>query len=214
MKILTFDVETTGLPLKWAKTYQVNRWPHIGQFSWMVYDSSKNKVVALEDHIVKLPKGLKMLPDSIKIHGITNEKMRRNGKDINIILKKFMSDVRKSKILVAHNIQFDMNMITVEQIRNGYKKTLKDSRKNLFCTMKEGKNTANLYRFSKFYEKTVLKPPKLIELHQKLFSSIPNNLHNSLIDILVCFRCFSKLYWGIDILSKNSKLFNLYKQYC
>ena len=56
MKILTFDVETTGLPDGRPTTKQTYRWPFIVQFSWMVYDASKNKVINVEDHIVKLPK--------------------------------------------------------------------------------------------------------------------------------------------------------------
>ena len=57
MKILTFDVETTGLPDGRPTTEQTHRWPFIVQFSWMVYDAFKNKVINVEDHVVKLPKG-------------------------------------------------------------------------------------------------------------------------------------------------------------
>jgi len=212
MRILTFDVETTGLPERYASIRQTWKWPYIVQFSWMVYDTSKNKVLTVEDHIIRLPNGLRMKKDSIDIHGITNEKMKKNGKDIIKILDKFMLDVRKSKILVAHNLKFDLNMISVEQIRNCYKKTLSDSRKQLYCTMNNGKNQTNLYYYSKYYEKMVLKQPKLLELHKHLFDEEPNNLHNSLVDIMVCFRCFGMLYWKVDILNKNIELRKLYNK--
>ena len=214
MKILTFDVETTGLPEKYASIRQTWNWPFIVQFSWMIYDSSKNKISCINDHIIQLPKKLKMEKDSIKIHGITNKRMREEGEDILTILNKFMKDVRQSTILVAHNLKFDLSMITVEQLRYGYKKTLIDSRKQKYCTMVNGKVRANLYYFNKYKEKMMLKPPKLIELHQKLFKSIPNNLHNSLIDIFVCFRCFAKLYWDVDILERNKELFSLFTKFC
>ena len=132
MRVLTFDVETTGLPERYASIKQTWRWPYIVQFSWMVYDTSKNKVLNVEDYIVRIPKGLKMKQDSIDIHGITNEKMKSDGKEITEVLDKFMKDVRKSKILVAHNLNFDLKMISVEQIRNCYKKTLSDSRKKTY----------------------------------------------------------------------------------
>ena len=45
--------------------------------------------------------------------------------------------------------------------------------------------------------------PKLMETHQTLFKTIPNNLHNSLIDIYVCFRCFHMLEYGFDIREKK-----------
>ena len=41
MKILTFDVETTGLPDGRPTLKETYRWPFIVQFSWMVYDASK-----------------------------------------------------------------------------------------------------------------------------------------------------------------------------
>jgi DNA polymerase III epsilon subunit-like protein len=214
MRIIAFDVETTGLPERYASIRQTWKWPYIVQFSWMVYDVSKNKIICVEDHIIRIPKGLRMKEDSIKIHGITNEKMKREGKDICVVLEKFMKDVRKSKILVAHNLKFDLNMISVEQIRKSYTKTLSDLRKKCYCTMNKGKRITDLYYYSKYYDKMILKSPKLVELHEKLFSETPGNLHNSLIDIIVCFRCFGKLYWDVDILTRNRKLKDMYKKYC
>lgn len=40
--------------------------------------------------------------------------------------------------------------------------------------------------------------PKLSELHQTLFGSVPDNLHNSLVDVLACLRCFLKIRCCID----------------
>ena len=42
-----------------------------------------------------------------------------------------------------------------------------------------------------------------MELHKHLFRSVPNNLHNSLVDIFVCLRCFHKLYYDTDLLRKE-----------
>lgn len=41
--------------------------------------------------------------------------------------------------------------------------------------------------------------PTLLEFHQHLFNSIPENLHNSIVDVLVCLRCFLKSYKRIII---------------
>lgn len=43
------------------------------------------------------------------------------------------------------------------------------------------------------------KYPKLSELHQKLFGSVPENLHNALIDTMVCLRCFMKIRCCVDV---------------
>jgi DNA polymerase III epsilon subunit-like protein len=41
--------------------------------------------------------------------------------------------------------------------------------------------------------------PKLSELHQKLFGTVPENLHNSLVDVMVCLRCFLKIRCCIEV---------------
>lgn len=219
MKVLVYDVETTGIPEKYAKINQTNRWPYIVQFSWLLFDTSKNSLISVDDHIIQLPKNLKMAPGSIKIHGITNKQMRAEGKDIITILNKFQNSVNSANILVAHNLDFDTNMISVEQLRNIVPKNkrfrlLVNNRTKKYCTMKRGKTIANIKMYSEYLGKTIIKYPKLVELHRTLFNSIPNNLHNSLIDILVCFRCFAKLYWDIDILEKNEKLNLMWCENC
>ena len=45
---------------------------------------------------------------------------------------------------------------------------------------------------------------RLEMLHEKLFKETPNNLHNSLIDVYVCFRCFYKLYYNKDLLKMDT----------
>jgi DNA polymerase III epsilon subunit-like protein len=45
--------------------------------------------------------------------------------------------------------------------------------------------------------------PRLSELHQVLFGNIPENLHNSLIDVLVCLRCFLKIRCCVDVPEKS-----------
>ena len=46
MKIMTFDVETTGLPVKYAKVDKksLHLWPQIVQLSWIIYDDVTNKI--------------------------------------------------------------------------------------------------------------------------------------------------------------------------
>jgi len=214
MKLLVFDVETTGLPDGKPQIYETYRWPFIVQFSWMVYDTSCNKVCCVEDHIVRLPEGLGICPGSIAIHGITNKRMLEEGENIQYVIDLFLDDVKKSTILIAHNLKFDKSVVMVEQLRNNYTTLLSDYRKKEYCTMNEGRLAAAIRSYSRYYNRMEYKFPKLVELHSKLFNSKPNNLHNSLIDILVCFRCFGKLYWDVDILKLNTKLNALWSEFC
>ncbi len=41
--------------------------------------------------------------------------------------------------------------------------------------------------------------PTLLEFHKHLFNTIPDNLHNSIVDVLVCLRCYLKSYRKIEI---------------
>ena len=80
--------------------------------------------------------------------------------------------------------------------------------------MKYGKPLTNILRPSKFNNGMYQKPPKLMELHKYLFQTIPNNLHNSMIDVWVCFRCFHQMLYSKDILKKSSELKQYFNELC
>jgi DNA polymerase-3 subunit alpha len=131
-----------------------------------------------------------------------------------------MKDLNSSDMLVGHNISFDINMVKVELLRLIYEKDLQKSEeemksyknnlylltnfKNIYCTMQETIQLCNIKTLDK-YGKEYLKFPKLIELHNKLFNSNPNNLHNSLNDILVTLRCFMKFKYNYDLIEDCNK---------
>lgn len=43
------------------------------------------------------------------------------------------------------------------------------------------------------------KYPRLSELHNTLFGYVPENLHNALMDVVVCLRCFMKIRCCVDL---------------
>ena len=198
MSIVVFDVETTGLPKKRNCPFtEFDNWPYIVQISWLVYNHMGGIIESINDYIVKLPDNMIIPDDSIKIHGITNEKMREQGKDIHDVLMHFKRDISNSKIIVAHNLEFDTNIISVELLRNNLRNALYFYRGEKYCTMHK---TKKMFR----------RWPKLVDLHEKLFKTVPKNLHNSLIDVYVCFRCFCQHYYGYDPVydEKNIKKYN------
>jgi DNA polymerase III epsilon subunit-like protein len=227
MRVLVFDTETTGLPKsKIMNPDTLNLWPHIVQFSYVIYDTILNDIVHSSDSIVKLKDGITIPEDSIKIHGVTNEISQKNGTNIEVILNEFFSHLRNIDLLVGHNISFDINMIKVELLRFIYEtkynileddvKTYKynlhflTNYKNICCTLQDSIDLCNIKAIDKF-GKEYIKFPKLLELHQKLFESTPNNLHNSFNDILVTLRCFMKLKHNIDLNEKCSKFIKISK---
>jgi DNA polymerase III epsilon subunit-like protein len=215
MRVLVFDTETTGLPKsKIINPDTLNLWPYIVQFSYVIYDTVLNDIVETCDSLVKLEDGITIPEDSTKIHGITDEISKKNGIDIDLILDDFFYHLRNVDLLVGHNVSFDINMIKVELLRIIYEnhlnisdeeiKTIKynlhflTNYKNIFCTLQCSIELCNIKAINKF-GKEYIKFPKLLELHQKLFESTPNNLHNSFNDILVTLRCYIKLRYNTDL---------------
>ena len=119
MKVLVFDTETTGLPeTKIINPITLHQWPHIVQFSYVIYDSSLNNIVESKDYIVKLPESILIPEDSTKIHGITNDMSTSRGVPLNLILDEFFSYLREGvDNLIGHNIEFDINAIKVSLLR-------------------------------------------------------------------------------------------------
>ena len=213
MKLLIFDVETTGLIKgRNANVSETHKFPYIVQFSWITYDT-ETKEMCLFDNIIKLPNNKTIPEDSIKIHGITNEKMMKEGKDIKKILYSFTDSVYRSDVLIAHNLQFDKRVIQSEYIRNNMIDWLARHRKNEYCTMKKGKNICKIYKESRYGNTPYMKYPKLMELHKHLFNTCPKNLHNSLVDVITCLRCYYKINYNKDLLD-NKKCKSLYFRLC
>ena len=200
---MTFDVETTGLPVKYAKVDKksLHLWPQIVQLSWVIYDDVTNKITNVNDHIVKV----KHVPEATsKIHRITTEISQNMGKSIKSVMKIFAADWEKSHIIVAHNKRFDLNLIGVESMRvfDG-ENIFKNSGKIEYCSMAYGYYNTDLTYMCKTRKKLIKKNPTLMELHETLFDSLPQNLHNAFIDILVCFRCTYQMIFKVDPLKNN-----------
>ena len=213
MKILIFDTETTGLPPKYISTRETFRFPYIVQLSWMVFEMGNNKITALHDHIIQLPEHVIISEENANIHGIDNTFMREKGENIVHILQKFKKDVLEAAVVVAHNIAFDKRMIEVEFHRHdmGDWSAL---RKKEYCTMEKGNPICNLKMKSYYSNKMISKFPRLSELHHTLFGKIPKNLHNALIDIMACFRCYYYMEYGCDVMETNKEFADLYISLC
>jgi len=217
MRILVFDTETSGLPHKEffnkVSLTTINMWPYIVQLSYVVYDTKINDIDDFADDIIKIPKHVKLDGDSEKIHGITNIMCENHGISILNALVDFNNIYNDVDIIVGHNIDFDINMLQAEwyriisqsttnyEIRQEYDRFCQLRRnKKQYCTLKENVKMCNIQAISKKTGKPYVKWPTLDELHQHLFKSSAQNLHNAIIDVMVCLRCFYKIHADIDLL--------------
>lgn len=222
MRTLVFDSETTGL----SKTQIISPstmhlWPHVVQFSYIVFDTESNKIVKIKDSIIKVPDGFTITEENAKIHGITTEISLAKGVDLLPVLEEFFADFDSSDHIVGHNVSFDINMIKAELqrlIMNSFDKKLQEyltkinTSTKFYCTMQETIELCAIELKDK-YGRPYKKFPKLVELYQKMFGVTPKNLHNSLNDVIVCLRCFIKLKYEIDIVERSEEVKQMIKDY-
>jgi DNA polymerase III epsilon subunit-like protein len=208
MKIFVFDTETTGLPTERNPSIiATHKWPYIVQLSYILYDTDNNIIENYVDRIIKIPNNIIISKESENIHKITNEINKTKGVEIKRELVEFNETLALADIVVGHNISFDKRMIMVECIRHKIQQnfTRNSIRKPEYCTMKNSVNICKILiqgrNGSEYY-----KYPKLMELHKYLFGNIPDGLHNSMVDVLVCLRCFGKIKYNIDFNEKSSNL--------
>ena len=118
MRVLIFDTETTGLPKSKNLTPEsIHLWPYIVQFSYIIFDTTTNSIIRISDSIVKLKPYNVISKESTALHGITNDISLAEGIELAKIFKIFFEDVKNVDLLVAHNMSFDISMITAELIR-------------------------------------------------------------------------------------------------
>jgi len=220
--ILVFDVETTGLlPNKTrgkasGNEVPIESYPYIIQLSFVLYDIIESTAVITYNSYIKIPENIE-IPDRVsELTGINKQVCNENGKDIIEVIDKFYEAYMSAEVIVAHNIEFDEKMISIELQRNRQEflnkapycftifsktyETLKGIQR--YCTMKNGTELCAITVESK----TTKKWPKLSELHQKLFDVVPDGLHNSMVDVNACLKCYLKMRHGITHFKVSAKV--------
>ncbi len=183
---LIFDTETTGLPLRNdAPPEDLENWPRLVQLAWQLHDS-EGKLGAAKSYLI-LPEGFTIPYSAEKIHGISTERALNEGRPLPEVLQEFALDVEQSRLLIGHNIDFDVNIVAAEFIRTGILNQFLEKPKLCtkiestdFCALPGGKGG----RF---------KWPNLSELHRKLFDEDFSDAHNASGDVIATARCFLEL---------------------
>ena len=193
MRVLIFDTETTGLPPKNTPTNQTDKWPYVVQLSWAIYNEDTKQIEDEKDYIISLGTHIPISPESTAIHGITSELSRAKGVAIDVALFDFKHAANRCGKMVAHNLEFDKNMLLVEFYRARMFNTIFPPVE--YCTMKKGTSICKLV---KTWDdgSTSFKFPKLVELYYALFGAdapAPDGLHNAKVDVDVCLKCYVKM---------------------
>lgn len=185
--ILFIDTETTGL-----------NEPSMVQYGYILCDDSLNCVESGRKYV----KPQKKIEESaIKVHGITNEKIKEIGCTTKVALKHLSKLFMMADLIVGHNVEFDMNVIQNDAHRVKDKEFMYQLQtKKFFCTMQE---STNLLRIEK--ENGSFKYPKLTELYRYLFGHDFADAHDALSDITTTWKCYKELL-RIDYRKKISEL--------
>lgn len=193
---LFFDTETNGKAKNFnAPVQDVNNWPRITQIGWQLYDKNE-KLISEGSHLIK-PDGwtiptveeLEAIgeknPNFFVENNMSTERCEEFGIPLAEAIDKLLADLNKADYMIAHNMQFDINVLGAELIRLN-KVPNKTTKK--VCTMKESTSYCKLPGFRGQY-----KWPTLTELHVKLFGEEFKGAHDALDDVKACARSFFEL---------------------
>jgi DNA polymerase III alpha subunit (gram-positive type) len=162
----------------------LNNWPRVTQLAWAVWDDEKQ--ICAHSSLIK-PDGWEVPKTDFFIkNNMSTERCEKEGMIMQTILDKFIADIAESgcQYLIAHNINFDYNVLGSEMIR--YKKTTGKAMKQI-CTMHASTE------YCKLPGNFGYKWPKLEELHNKLFGCPFEGAHDALFDVRAMVKCFFEL---------------------
>jgi DNA polymerase-3 subunit epsilon len=181
---LVIDCETTGLPKDWrAPLIDAGNWPRVVQVAWMLHDELGRPIESMA--CLVRPDGFMIPVDAQRIHGITTDRAMAEGRPLASVLEELGIAADRSTVVVAHNIEFDCNIISAEYVRLGLSPPFDG--KSLVCTMK---GTTSLCRLPGRYG---YKWPTLPELHRVLFGHDCSEAHDAASDVVACAKCFFEL---------------------
>ena len=207
---LIFDTETTGLPKNWkAPISDTSNWPRCVQIAWQLHDKY-GQLIENKSYIIK-PDGFDIPYESENIHGISTALALAEGHELIKVLESFNSSILKSKFVVGHNINFDLNVIGCEFYRLNFESKIDSV--DLLDTCSE--QTAELCKLTggrggKF------KLPTLTELHEFLFDEKFKDAHNASADVEATSRCLLELIrienFKKDQIQLGENYFNEFKE--
>lgn len=183
---IIFDTETNGLPKNYnAHPSNVDNYPRIIQLGFQVYDENYN-LIREYNQLIK-PDGWEVPNQKFWIdHGYSTKTNFEKGIPIRDALGYFIENLQECEVMVAHNMNFDYNIIAAEMIRAKLSSPKKLKR---ICTMNTAEHIMKLP--SRGY--SLYKSPKLIELYEYLFQEGFDGAHDALSDVRATARCFFEL---------------------
>lgn len=184
---LIYDCSGIDKPKSWKAPFSDTfNWPRIIHMSWIILDKDLNPVDDY-DQIIN-PEGFSFNKAIAKRCQIDQEDIDTKGAPLEDVLKAFEESLKKVQYALAHNLNFNENVLAAEFLRKGIKHSL--FRTESFCLMQESTF------FCKLPGKKGYKWPTLTELHAIIFKKAYSPPNNARADVIAATRCFKALMMG------------------
>lgn len=203
MRVLLFDTETNGLPRSWgASPYKTDNWPRILTLAWQLWevpgaDIGSPVLQTKGEYLIVPPVDIVWDSEAEKIHRISLDHARRDGRPAAEVFPEFVNIVRNADLIVAHNMAFDKTVLICELIRLDSRFVMDWWPRFEYCTCEGTKTLCALppppgrpVRPSDPYKK-----PKLVELYRFLFPDHAADFpfHSAAGDTECLTQCFLEL---------------------
>ena len=164
------------------KTTSSTIYPEIIQISWVL---TNRECVVLKKNSFIIDTPFLKTNNSSEFVNINFDVARKVNFSLTHALKKLTEDIKICDYVVAHNIEFDIEILGHYFVKTYGANPF--SKKKMICTMK---STVNFCKIPNNYG---YKYPKLSELYFSLFGYQVKNSHNAEVDVLHTLECFKKL---------------------
>jgi DNA polymerase III epsilon subunit-like protein len=194
-EVMVIDTETIGLPPHKSIPMTSAEWERcrVVQIAWKLLSSGvmRNYIIRPDDFQVQLT----------SIHGITQKQAEEEGVPMKEVLSQLVEDLKTVAVVVAHNIDFDHQVVAYELYRAGVSCEWDSDVLKKECTMQ-------LARVAGIVEK----PTRLGVLYETCFHKPPvNKLHRADADVEVCAEIYEwlkekmqyKVYFQVDYKDKD-----------
>jgi DNA helicase-2/ATP-dependent DNA helicase PcrA len=152
--IIVFDVESTGVDVTEDEIIQIAA-------------VKVNRSGQVTEKFERFLRNNKSVKNSEHVHGFSDEFLKKNGEDRNIVLKEFVK-FSENAVVVGHNVQYDINILTSELQRAGLDKP----------KFKAFYDTLDIYRM--FYPNL---PNHKLETLSRIFETENKPSHDAMDDI-------------------------------
>lgn len=190
--ILFFDTETTGFPAP-RLTPDDPRQCHLVQLAAVLTEEDGTERACI--NLVVAPP-MPVPAEAAAVHGLTTEVVARSGVSERTAILLWHQLAARSRILVAHNIGFDLSVLEMAFRRLGRADLFVAHReRERRCTMEAARRVVNLPPTPAMVRAGRREPkaPKLHECVRHFWAEDLEGAHDALVDVRACARVYFHL---------------------